>query len=131
MFQPEGAVIETLQKLDATYRFRHDTKRGIVCDIIDLTTGQAYVSEVGDTEPKALEIAAKAALTAPKPLTRAQMADPTYAAAKEMEAKLEAQEKELAELREQIAARDTQAEAKEPKAEPKNQQSRRQVSRNN
>lgn len=101
MFQPDEDTIKILDRLDASYRFRHDTKRGIVCEIVDKTTGIGYADATGPDEPGALRVAAEAALTAPKPLTKAQQADPTYLKAKELEAKVAEQEAELEQLRAQ------------------------------
>jgi len=108
-YNPE--TIRTLDKLNATFRFtilggklirdsfgHFETDPAspsqVWAEIIDKTTGQGYCKVAGANESEALDNAVAAALTAPKPLTAAQKADPNFvsqaARIAELEAKLAA-----------------------------------------
>lgn len=103
MFTPDEATRKILDQLGASHRTSASVAKGIKAEIIDLTTKQPYAMAYGSSDAEAVSAAAKLALTAPKPLTRAQQADPTYQKAKDLEAQLAARDAELAELRAQMA----------------------------
>lgn len=89
MYQLPDEAVRILEKIDARVRMVHtgaDMKRDehgdwavakagrITAHIIDNTTGEDYCTEDGIDEPDAIVKACRKALTAPKPMTKAQKA---------------------------------------------------------
>lgn len=134
MFQTPPEAQAILERLDSNYRLRHtgakmkrsqhgdwevDVPGKIFCEIIDNTTGESYVTAEGSTESDALVNAARLAITAPKPLTRAQRAsrdevDAAIAKARTADAKVAEAEAEIKKLRAQVSA----LQAKDPTPQP-------------
>lgn len=128
MFEPTPRIKDRLAKLGANYRFRlhsstimqklpDGTEKIVghtaefVCHIIDGQTGNEYASGTGQTEPEALERAVEAAITAPKPMTKAQRADTRLAEAVAAGA---AKDDEIASLRARIAELEDNRDAPAP-----------------
>lgn len=115
MFQPDPETVQILNDLNATYRIvgvapsleKQDGKFVPTgpsrrrAEIIDLTLNVPYCSAEADTEAEALRLAAKKAITAPKPLTPAQRAE---LARTQSDALIAQQAEEIERLRAELAA---------------------------
>ena len=121
----DTTVLQALTKLDSKVRF---SKRGPtmkkngeggfepeapgfdIAEVIDSSTGEIYARGEGGTAELALVSAVTAAKSAPKPLTKAQKADPAFTA----------QAEEVKALRERIAALEAGGATANGTAPPKN-----------
>lgn len=135
-FQPPSEALAILKRLNSNYRLVHtgpsyiENKEGkpiadpakpggISCEIIDETTGEIYARAPGPDESTALLEAARAAVIAPKPMTKAQRAtkgeiDAAVAEAKTAKVSASEAQAEAARLRAELAALKQQmADAKE------------------
>lgn len=122
MFTPRPEDLALLEKLQANYRLVSqaqsmkldettkqiipdpDQPGGTFCEIIDLATGEVYVKEPGENEPKALSNALAKAVTAPKPKTAAQKAHEEMNASREAQsaAAMASKDAEIARLRAEL-----------------------------